>query len=93
MATLNAAIEEQDRDLRIGPSYLMREEADTEEGLTRIWKYDLMPLLEEHYYGRLTRQQIHDKFGLAAIRRSVRGEQVASPEDDLREDLDLESSE
>lgn len=93
LATLNAAIEEQDRDLRIGPSYLMREEADTEEGLARIWKYDLMPLLEEHYYGRLTRQQIHDKFGLAAIRRSVRGEQVVPSEDELLEDLDLESSE
>lgn len=92
LATLNAAIEEQDRDLRIGPSYLMREEADTEEGLARIWKYDLMPLLEEHYYGRLTRQQIHDVFGLAAIRRSVRGEQVVPPADDMLEDLDLESS-
>ncbi len=29
---LNAAIEEQDRDLRIGPSYLMRDEATTDQG-------------------------------------------------------------
>ena len=88
LATLNAAIEEEDRDLRIGPSYLMREEADTEEGLARIWKYDLMPLLEEHYYGRLTRQQIRDKFGLDAVRRAARGDVSDAGEDVLVEDLE-----
>ncbi len=71
LAALNSAIEDQDRDLRIGPSYLMREEAASPEGLARIWKYDIMPLLEEHYYGRLTRDQIHHKFGLDALRRSL----------------------
>lgn len=88
LATLNAAIEEQDRDLRIGPSYLMREEASTEDGLARIWKYDLMPLLEEHYYGRLTRQQIRDKFGLDAVRRAARGDVSDAGEDVLVEDLE-----
>ena len=69
LTTLNAAIEEQDRDLRIGPVLPDASRgADRREGLARIWKYDIMPLLEEHYYGRLTRQQIHDKFGLDAIR-------------------------
>lgn len=70
LQALNAAIEDQDRDLRIGPSYLMRAEAATDEGLERIWKHDIMPLLEEHYYGRLSRDQIHARFGLAAIRAS-----------------------
>lgn len=88
LATLNAAIEEQDRDLRIGPSYLMREEAATEGGLNRIWKYDLMPLLEEHYYGRLTRQQIHDKFGLDAIRKTARGDYSGSFDEETTDDLD-----
>ena len=88
LATLNAAIEEQDRDLRIGPSYLMREEAATEDGLARIWKYDLMPLLEEHYYGRLTRQQIRDKFGLDAVRRAARGDATDAGEDMSAEDLE-----
>ncbi len=68
LESLNSLIDEQDRDLRIGPSYLMRPEASTEEGLARIWKYDIMPLLEEHYYGRLSRNDIHKRFGLDAIR-------------------------
>ena len=70
---LNEAIEDQDRDLRIGPSYLMREEAATEEGLRRVWKYDVMPLLEEHYYGRMTRDQVQARFGLEALRSRVIG--------------------
>jgi 5-methylcytosine-specific restriction enzyme B len=46
----------------------MREEAATEEGLERIWRYDILPLLEEHYYGRLTRGQVHERFGLDSLR-------------------------
>jgi 5-methylcytosine-specific restriction enzyme B len=60
LKALNAAIEDRDRDFRIGPSHLMRPEADTPAGLERIWKYDLLPLLEEQYYGQLTRQELHD---------------------------------
>ena len=73
LEALNAKIEDQDRDMRIGPSYLMRPEADTDEGLTRIWKYDIMPLLEDHYYGRLSRADIHKRFGLDAIRSVASG--------------------
>lgn len=73
LAALNAEIEEQDRDLRIGPSYLMRPEADSDAGLHRVWKHDIMPLLEEHYYGRLTRNEIHARFGLDAIRAAATG--------------------
>jgi 5-methylcytosine-specific restriction protein B len=71
LTALNAAIEDQDRDLRIGPSYLMRPDAETPGGLERIWKYDLLPLLEEHYYGRLTRAQVHERFGLATLRAAM----------------------
>ena len=70
---LNSAIEEQDRDMRIGPSYLMRDEAGTEAGLARVWKHDILPLLEEHYYGRLSRAQLHARFGLAALRADLQG--------------------
>jgi hypothetical protein len=80
LEALNSLIEDHDRDLRIGPSYLMRDEAETEEGLARIWKYDIMPLLEEHYYGRLSRKDIHKRFNLAAIRQVVEGGAVAQPE-------------
>lgn len=82
LAALNAAIEDQDRDLRIGPSYLMRPEAGTEEGLARVWKHDIMPLLEEHYYGRLSRDQLRDRFGLAALRAGVRGDTDDADESD-----------
>lgn len=68
---LNAAMDESDRDLKIGPSYFMKPEAETTEGLARIWKYDLLPLLEEHYYGRLTRAEVHQRFGLDTLLRSV----------------------
>jgi 5-methylcytosine-specific restriction protein B len=71
LAALNAAIDDQDRDLRIGPSYLMRQEANTDKGLARVWRYDIMPLLEEHYYGRGTRTELNARFGLDALRESL----------------------
>jgi 5-methylcytosine-specific restriction protein B len=91
LKALNSLIEDQDRDLRIGPSYLMRSEASTDEGLARIWKYDLMPLLEEQYYGRLSRDEIHKRFGLDAIRliATKAGEnelEVVEDHDELFED-------
>ncbi|MDP9889636.1 McrB family protein [Pseudarthrobacter enclensis] len=61
---LNGAIDEWDRDLMIGPSYFMKAAAQTPAGLRRIWKYELMPLLEEHYHGQLTRAQLEERFGL-----------------------------
>lgn len=67
---LNSEIGEDERDLQIGPSYLMRSAAATEEGLRRIWRFDILPLLEEHYYGRLNRTGVHARFGLDALRAS-----------------------
>ena len=61
---LNAAIDDWDRDLMIGPSYFMKPAAQTPTGLRRIWKYELMPLLEEHYHGQLNRAQLEERFGL-----------------------------
>lgn len=68
---LNAELGSGDRDLMIGPSYFMKEHAETEAGLERIWRYELLPLLEEHHFGRLSREQVHERFGLAAIRRAA----------------------
>lgn len=67
--TLNREIDPSGRDLMIGPSYFMKQDADSEDGLYRIWKYELLPLLEEHYYGRLERAQVHAQFGLDSILR------------------------
>lgn len=71
LAALNAEIEDHDRDLKIGPSYLMKSDAATPDGLKRIWRYEILPLLEEHYYGRLTRDEVHARFGLDALRASL----------------------
>jgi 5-methylcytosine-specific restriction protein B len=61
----------------------MLPEAATEAGLERIWRHDILPLLEEHYYGRLTRDQIEGRFGLEVLRR-----RMATAVVDARGDLD-----
>ena len=71
LAALNAEIGAEDRDYKIGPSYLMTPDAEAEGGLDRVWEYSILPLLEEHYYGRLTRPQVRERFGLVAIRNKV----------------------
>nr|WP_231712035.1 AAA family ATPase [Arthrobacter sp. zg-Y820] len=70
---LNQEIEAEDRDLMIGPSYFMKPDSVSDAGLKQVWKYELLPLLEEHYYGRMSRQEIHARFGLEAIARKVDG--------------------
>jgi 5-methylcytosine-specific restriction protein B len=64
---LNHRIGEVDRDFQIGPSYLMGRSARTTAGLTRIWEHDILPLLDEHYYGRFSRSEVREKFGLNAL--------------------------
>ncbi|MFC0681782.1 McrB family protein [Lysobacter korlensis] len=65
---LNARIG--DPTSRIGPSYLMSADANLSEArLAEIWRYELMPLLEEAYYGE--DRDLEAEFGLAALRRSV----------------------
>ncbi|KGN41187.1 AAA family ATPase [Knoellia aerolata] len=71
LAELNLRMGEGGRDLQIGPSYLMRPEIQTASDIDRIWRYDILPLLEEHYYGQLDRQAIREKFGVAAMRQAV----------------------
>ncbi|UVJ40569.1 McrB family protein [Arthrobacter sp. CJ23] len=68
---LNNEIEATNRDLMIGPSYFMKPHAETDEGLEEIWKYELLPLLEEQYFGRLSRDKVREKFGLGAMRKKA----------------------
>ncbi|WP_219816086.1 McrB family protein [Arthrobacter sp. B1805] len=63
------SLEAGNRDLMIGPSYFMKSHAETDQGLEEIWKYELLPLLEEQYYGRLNRDKVREKFGLQAMLR------------------------
>ncbi|WP_460704908.1 McrB family protein [Myceligenerans halotolerans] len=71
LVAVNREIGAEDREFKIGPSYLMRDEASTNEGLERIWRHEILPLLEEHYYGRLTREQVVATFGLDVLRRRL----------------------
>ncbi|WNV88758.1 AAA family ATPase [Umezawaea sp. Da 62-37] len=65
LAKLNDEIGE-DREFKIGPSYLMKPDAD--HSLDLVWEHSILPLLEEHYYERMSRQKVHDTFGLDAVR-------------------------
>lgn len=69
LRSLNAELGQEHRDFQIGPSYLMRRGAETDDGLERIWRYDILPLLEEHFYGHLSPAEVATRFGLAAVRR------------------------
>lgn len=54
-----------DADFSIGPSYLMTDANNVE----RVWTYSIVPLLEEHFYGR--GRDVPAEFGLAAIRKGL----------------------
>ena len=42
-----------DSDAAIGPSYLMKRRIyQREDGLDRVWQYEIMPLLEDLFYGQ-----------------------------------------
>ncbi|TLS47427.1 AAA family ATPase [Streptomyces montanus] len=67
---LNRRIE--DKDFRIGPSYLMRPSVYAAGGLKRLWRTAILPLLEEHHYGDDS-VNVEARYGLAALRRAVSG--------------------
>jgi len=65
---LNARIS--DPSSRIGPSYLMPSDSNlSDERLTEIWRYELIPLLEEAHYGE--KFDLENEFGVKALRRSL----------------------
>jgi 5-methylcytosine-specific restriction enzyme B len=69
LAALNERID--DRDFRIGPSYLMSETAKSQSGLDRIWRTQLLPLLEEHYYGDMSKAEVIERYGLGTLRADL----------------------
>ena len=76
---LNERIEE--RDLAIGPSYLMRAEIyRREDGLDRVWETSILPLLAEHHYGGPP--EALDPYRLPALRAALTtGSMNQSPSD------------
>jgi len=68
---LNAAMGHRGHDLHIGPSYLMREWLGEPGALDLVWRYDILPLLHEHFYGSKAPEVIDQEFGIAALRKRV----------------------
>jgi len=64
---LNEELGSDKRELAVGPSYLMKKDALDAAGLRRVWKYELLPLLEEYHFGELDREQVHERFSLDAL--------------------------
>jgi 5-methylcytosine-specific restriction protein B len=67
LEALNSELGIDKRDLAVGPSYFMREDAFDAAGLRRVWKYELLPLLEEYHFGELDRDEVHERFALDAL--------------------------
>ena len=64
---LNERLE--DSDAAIGPSYLMKEEIYRRaDGLDRVWRYDIMPLLEDLFYGQ---RDLAEQYGVPGLRKAV----------------------
>ena len=64
---LNGRLE--DSDAAIGPSYLMKEVIYRRtDGLDRVWQYDIMPLLEDLFYGQ---QDLTEHYGLQGLRKAI----------------------
>jgi 5-methylcytosine-specific restriction protein B len=57
-----------DPDFQVGPSYFMRStdnDAFSDERLKRIWTTDILPLLEEHFYGQW--ESLAARFSLSSM--------------------------
>lgn len=67
LAELNRRID--DSDFKVGPSYLMRPAAHQGDGLERVWRTAILPLLEEHHYGEAV--NVRRRYGLPALRASL----------------------
>ncbi|WP_328524539.1 AAA family ATPase [Kribbella sp. NBC_00359] len=83
LAELNLAMGQPGHDLHIGPSYLMRDGLDAPGALELVWRYDILPLLHEHFYGSKSPELIDEEFGLAGLRRRIaqRARAQGTPDD------------
>lgn len=50
LAKLNAKLA--DHNLAIGPAYFMKAKTQSDDEIAKIWKYSILPLLEDHFYGQ-----------------------------------------
>jgi 5-methylcytosine-specific restriction protein B len=69
-----------DEDFKIGPSYLMCPEVATNEGLGRIWRTQIIPLLQEFHFGDSGINVIR-QYGLDSLLAAVTPTSEALPTD------------
>ena len=50
----------------------MRDGLDEPAALDLVWRYDILPLLHEHFYGSKSPEAIDQEFGLASLRKRDR---------------------
>ena len=50
-----------DHNLAIGPAYFMKAKHQSDEGISKIWKYSILPLLEDHFYGQWDERKLEFK--------------------------------
>lgn len=76
LAELNSRV--RDRDLAIGPSYLMTSLVGQPGGLETIWETEILPLLAEYHVA--DDLDVRTEYGLAALRAGIKrkGTQTAS---------------
>lgn len=61
-----------DADAAIGPSYLMDERVYAKpDGLEQVWQYQIVPLLEDLFYGQ---HDLAERYGLTSLRKAVAAE-------------------
>jgi len=51
-----------DHNMAIGPAYFMKSLNQTEKEISRIWKFQILPLLEDHFYGQWDSRQEEFKY-------------------------------
>jgi 5-methylcytosine-specific restriction protein B len=67
-----------DADVSIGPSYLMKKAIyERADGLDRVWQYEVMPLLEDLFYGQ---RDLDEQYGLTGLRKVIEAAPPDSPE-------------
>jgi 5-methylcytosine-specific restriction enzyme B len=74
LQALNAALESTPGigdEFAIGPSYFMVDGPSGGPRLDHVWRFAIMPLLEERFYGAKRRDELEREFGLAALGRRL----------------------
>ena len=88
LAELNRRLD--DDDYAIGPSYLMNKDALTQGGLERTWKYSIMPLLDEHFFGRVGATE---QFTLPELQAALEGQISVGSDDEQLIETDADEAE